>query len=57
MYMTNWQEPVVLRLVQPQFVANQWRRFLYPILDARQGNQSPSQELPSPMPTPSTSRR
>ncbi|WP_375416935.1 cell surface protein SprA [uncultured Hymenobacter sp.] len=28
MYMTGWREPVVLRLVQPQFVANQWRRFL-----------------------------
>jgi cell surface protein SprA len=33
MYMTNWQEPVVLRLVQPQFVANQWRRYLYKIGD------------------------
>ena len=33
MYMTGWQEPVVLRLVQPQFVANQWRRFNYRILD------------------------
>ncbi|WP_262922969.1 T9SS outer membrane translocon Sov/SprA [Hymenobacter cellulosilyticus] len=31
MYLTGWQEPVVLRLVQPQFVANQWRRFLSPI--------------------------
>jgi cell surface protein SprA len=41
MYMTNWQDPVVLRLVQPQFVANQWRRFLYPIVDARQGSISP----------------
>ena len=38
MYMTGWQEPVVLRLVQPQFVANQWRRFLYPIVDNRQGS-------------------
>ena len=33
MYMTGWQEPVVLRLVQPQFVANQWRRFNYRIVD------------------------
>jgi cell surface protein SprA len=38
MYMTGWREPVVLRLVQPQFVANQWRRFIYPIVDSRQGN-------------------
>ncbi len=37
MYMTGWQEPVVLRLVQPQFVANQWRRFNYRIVDSRQG--------------------
>ncbi len=36
MYMTGWREPVVLRLVQPQFVANQWRRFNYRILDPRQ---------------------
>jgi len=28
LYLTQWQQPVVLRLVQPQFVANQWRRFL-----------------------------
>ena len=28
MYLTQWQQPVVLRLVQPQFVANQWRRYL-----------------------------
>ena len=33
LYMTNWQQPVVLRLVQPQFVANQWRRFLAKISD------------------------
>ncbi|MCB2376353.1 cell surface protein SprA [Hymenobacter sp. BT635] len=31
MYLTGWQQPVVLRMVQPQFVANQWRRFLSPI--------------------------
>ncbi|MCI1188265.1 cell surface protein SprA [Hymenobacter sp. DH14] len=41
MYMTGWQEPVVVRLVQPQFVANQWRRFIYPLVDARQGPQPP----------------
>ncbi|WP_310393926.1 cell surface protein SprA [Hymenobacter sp.] len=35
MYMTGWEQPVVLRLVQPQFVANQWRRFLTPIVDPR----------------------
>ncbi|WP_246010515.1 T9SS outer membrane translocon Sov/SprA [Hymenobacter perfusus] len=28
MYLTRWQQPVVLRMVQPQFVANQWRRYL-----------------------------
>ncbi len=37
MYMTGWREPVVVRLVQPQFVANQWRRFLNRIVDTRQG--------------------
>ena len=33
MYMTNWRQAVVLRLVQPQFVANQWRRYLSRITD------------------------
>ncbi|RZK35382.1 MAG: cell surface protein SprA, partial [Hymenobacter sp.] len=33
MYMTDFQQPVVLRLVQPQFVANQWRRYLSRIVD------------------------
>ena len=28
MYLTGWEQPVVLRMVQPQFVANQWRRYL-----------------------------
>ncbi|HEX8348909.1 MAG TPA: cell surface protein SprA, partial [Hymenobacter sp.] len=28
MYMTGWSEPVVLRMLQLQFVGNQWRRFL-----------------------------
>ncbi|SNC75899.1 cell surface protein SprA [Hymenobacter gelipurpurascens] len=28
MYLTQWEQPVVLRMVQPQFVANQWRRYL-----------------------------
>ncbi|MDB5270391.1 MAG: cell surface protein SprA, partial [Hymenobacter sp.] len=45
MYMTNWQDPVVLRLVQPQFVANQWRRFLYPIVDVSQGSIPPQGTL------------
>ncbi|MET4074246.1 cell surface protein SprA [Hymenobacter sp. UYCo722] len=45
MYMTGWQEPVVVRLVQPQFVANQWRRFLYPLVDSRQGNVPPQGSL------------
>ncbi len=35
MYMTGWQEPVVVRLVQPQFVANQWRRYLYRVADGK----------------------
>ncbi|MBF9223230.1 cell surface protein SprA [Hymenobacter sp. BT662] len=39
MYMTDWAEPVVLRLVQPQFVANQWRRYNYSIVDSRSGVQ------------------
>ncbi|WP_241738106.1 T9SS outer membrane translocon Sov/SprA [Hymenobacter polaris] len=33
MYMTGWRQPVVLRMVQPQFVANQWRRYLSTIVD------------------------
>jgi cell surface protein SprA len=33
MYMTGWRQPVVLRMVQPQFVANQWRRYLSTIAD------------------------
>ncbi|UOG74515.1 cell surface protein SprA [Hymenobacter tibetensis] len=33
MVMTDWREPVVLRMVQPQFIANQWRRYLGPISD------------------------
>ncbi|WP_400193341.1 cell surface protein SprA [Hymenobacter sp. B81] len=28
MYLTGWQEPVVLRMLQFQFIANQWRRYL-----------------------------
>lgn len=41
MYLTQWQQPVVLRMVQPQFVANQWRRYLNKITD-------PSQPIISP---------
>ncbi|AMR28846.1 cell surface protein SprA [Hymenobacter psoromatis] len=37
MYMTNWQQPVVLRMVQPQFVANQWRQFASVIADPKAG--------------------
>ncbi|RZK36985.1 MAG: cell surface protein SprA, partial [Hymenobacter sp.] len=33
LYLTGWQQPVVLRLVQPQFVANQWRRYLSRLSD------------------------
>jgi len=33
LYMTKWQQPVVLRMVQPQFVANQWRQYLSRIVD------------------------
>jgi cell surface protein SprA len=36
-YLTGWQQPVVLRMVQPQFVANQWRRYLSRIADPRIG--------------------
>ncbi|RPD50484.1 cell surface protein SprA [Hymenobacter sediminis] len=36
MYLTQWEQPVVLRLVQPQFVANQWRRYLTKIADPTQ---------------------
>jgi cell surface protein SprA len=32
-YLTGWQQPVVLRMIQPQFVANQWRRYLSRIAD------------------------
>ncbi|WP_262383893.1 T9SS outer membrane translocon Sov/SprA [Hymenobacter lutimineralis] len=28
LYLTQWQQPTVLRFVQMQFVANQWRRYL-----------------------------
>jgi len=35
MYMTGWQQPVILRMVQPQFVANQWRTYLSRIVDPR----------------------
>lgn len=35
LYMTGWQQPVVLRMVQPQFVANQWRQYLSRIVDPR----------------------
>ncbi|WP_230471092.1 T9SS outer membrane translocon Sov/SprA [Hymenobacter jejuensis] len=38
MYLTQWQEPVVLRIVQPQFVANQWRRFLSTIAEPNKPN-------------------
>jgi cell surface protein SprA len=37
LYMTGWQQPVVLRMVQPQFVANQWRRYLNRISDSNAG--------------------
>ncbi|MDO7873327.1 cell surface protein SprA [Hymenobacter sp. ASUV-10] len=33
MYLTGWEQPAVLRFVQPQFVANQWRRYLSKIVD------------------------
>ncbi|WP_246594267.1 cell surface protein SprA [Pontibacter populi] len=35
MYMTQFQDPVVLRMVQFQFVANQWRAFQQPITEGR----------------------
>ncbi|MDX5423513.1 MAG: cell surface protein SprA, partial [Hymenobacteraceae bacterium] len=33
MYLTQFADPVVLRFVQFQFVANQWRQYLQPITD------------------------
>ncbi|MET3539770.1 cell surface protein SprA [Pontibacter aydingkolensis] len=33
MYLTEFADPVVMRFVQFQFVANQWRQFLQPITD------------------------
>ena len=33
LYMTNWQQPVVLRLDQMKFVANQWRKYTDVITD------------------------
>jgi cell surface protein SprA len=33
MYLTNFEQPAVLRFVQFQFVANQWRKFLPPITE------------------------
>ena len=33
LYLTRWEQPVVLRMVQPQFVANQWRQYLSRIVD------------------------
>lgn len=33
MYLTGWQQPAVLRFVQMQFIANQWRRYLNVIAD------------------------
>jgi cell surface protein SprA len=35
LYLTKWEQPVVLRMVQPQFVANQWRQYLSRIADPR----------------------
>lgn len=36
LYMTGWQEPVVLRMNQMRFVANQWRKFSEVITDTDQ---------------------
>ncbi|UII27749.1 cell surface protein SprA [Fulvivirga maritima] len=33
-YLTDWQEPVVLRMVNFRFVASRWRRYTNPIEDA-----------------------
>lgn len=35
LYMTGWREPVVLRLNNMRFVANQWRKYNETITDAR----------------------
>ena len=53
LYLTGWQQPVVLRLVQPQFVANQWRRFLPPITSPASPSINPDLDADEP----STSRR
>ncbi|UYZ57809.1 T9SS outer membrane translocon Sov/SprA [Hymenobacter latericus] len=37
MYLTGWQQPTVLRFVQMQFVANQWRRYLGVIAQPNSG--------------------
>ncbi|RZK27826.1 MAG: cell surface protein SprA, partial [Hymenobacter sp.] len=37
LYLTGWQQAVVLRMVQPQFVANQWRNYLSRISDPKLG--------------------
>ncbi|OON66773.1 cell surface protein SprA [Hymenobacter sp. CRA2] len=37
MYLTGWEEPTVLRFVQMQFVANQWRRYLGVITEPNSG--------------------
>ena len=42
LYLTGWQQPVVLRMVQPQFVANQWRQYLSRISDPNLGLGPPS---------------
>jgi cell surface protein SprA len=34
LYMTGWSEPVVLRMNQMRFVANQWRKYNEPITDS-----------------------
>lgn len=34
LYMTGWREPVVLRMNQMRFVANQWRKFNETIIDS-----------------------
>ncbi|WP_254244277.1 cell surface protein SprA [Hymenobacter sp. BRD128] len=35
LYLTKWEQPVVLRMVQPQFVANQWRQYASVISDPK----------------------
>ena len=46
MYMTGFEEEVVMRLTEFQFVATQWRRFLGDLRDAQQAVNPPEPPFP-----------